>query len=206
MKELLKYEDFLDYIKKILNQNLGVFVYEIRNFDESQLIAKYIASLSKYSDVDNFKKVYEHENQTNNQINAVKDNKNKDNKIMEIAINELLINSIEHGMLEVNYSLKSELLKNNQWIEHVEDKLNKLPNDKCVKMLFKKANFSPNTISVEVLDGGRGFNSNLLEEKKRKAPSIERHGRGGMLIELGLPNLKYNELGNGATFYITCNM
>lgn len=176
MEEILKYKDFLDNIKKILNNNLDVFIYEIRNFVESQLIAKYIVSLTI-----------------------------KDNKIMEIAINELLINSIEHGMLEINYSLKSQLLKNNQWDQYIEEKLKELPNNKCVKMFFKKT-VTPNTILIEVLDGGKGFNLDFLQGKKRNSPFLERHGRGGMLIELGLPNLKYNELANGAVFYITCNI
>jgi hypothetical protein len=91
-------------------------------------------------------------------------------------------------------------------MSYVEDQLNKLPNEKCIKMFFKKANLSShNKISIEVLDGGPGFNVNLLKEKKKNAPSIERHGRGGMLIELGLPDLKYNALGNGAIFSIDCN-
>ena len=87
----------------------------------------------------------------------------------------------------------------------IEEKLKELPKNKCVKMFFKKT-ATPNTILIEVLDGGKGFNLDFLQEKKRNSPSLEHHGRGGMLIELGLPNLKYNELANGAVFYLTCNI
>lgn len=180
----LKYEDFLDNIKRILNNNLNVFIYEIRNFIEAELIAKYIVKLT---------------------INEMKKDYLKDNKIMEIAINELLINAIEHGMLGIDYFLKNELLKNNTWEKYIAEKISNLPKDKCVKIFFKKTDLA-NVLSIEVLDGGKGFDLELLKNEEKKLLSMQRNGRGVMLIELGLPNLKYNDLGNEARFCITCNI
>ena len=186
----LEFENFIKAIQSLHNNETCLI--KLKDFKSAQLIAKYIADLS-INDLSNC------EDQNHKNFKQAPSS----NKMVELAINELLLNAIEHGMLNISYDLKTKLLQDNIWEKYINEELAKLSPEKSIKIYFTAANI-PNKILIKVEDSGKGF-KDLPDLNKNHALKIEKHGRGKILILLGLPDLKYHGCGNIAQFTLQCD-
>lgn len=127
-------KNFLKFIEKILNNDS--IVIKIKNLQQSQKIAKYLANLPQPQSL------------------SIGQEQNSP-MMIEMAINELLLNAIEHGLLKINYHDKTRLLAENAWDTYVNEQLLKLPKDKFVEIHCKVIN--QNNIEINIVDPGDGF-------------------------------------------------
>ncbi len=111
-----------------------------------------------------------------------------------IGLFELLINAVEHGNLELSYEDKSRLLKEHQWPQEIERRLN-MPEykNRYASIYFEKQN---DKIRFIIKDQGKGFEwKQYLEFSPDRA--THSHGRGiAMANSIYFNNIEYFGKGN----------
>ena len=111
-----------------------------------------------------------------------------------MGISELLINGVEHGNLGITYDEKTDLNKNENWSEKVDELLNLPENkDKVVSVDYK---FENNEITLYIKDEGKGFD---WEKYMVLSPdrATDNHGRGIVMANtISFDRLQYIGKGN----------
>jgi len=109
------------------------------------------------------------------------------------GIVELLINSIEHGNLAISYDEKTDLIKNNDWINEINKRLSLSEYaDLQVKVTFRK---NDDGLYLKIKDAGKGFDwKKYLEIDPARAS--DNHGRGIAQAKVSFDELRYNNSGN----------
>lgn len=114
-----------------------------------------------------------------NQILCSIDKNLPDHPQLLLGIKELMVNAVEHGNLEIGYSLKTELLAQGNWLEEVERRL-ALKKNKHKKASLKVC-FNATNVKIEVTDAGQGFDYHPYNQpisKKSLFFATSLHGRG----------------------------
>ncbi|WP_051609721.1 ATP-binding protein [Terasakiella pusilla] len=114
--------------------------------------------------------------------------------VVALGLSELLVNAIEHGNLQINYQLKSQLLESGQWEKEITSRLaSNTYKDKYVEVVFERLS---DRIEITVTDQGDGFDWRKFIECDPSL-STDKHGRGiAIAIAMGFNKLTYNDKGN----------
>lgn len=115
------------------------------------------------------------------------------------ALMELLINAIEHGNCKISYEEKSRWLESGKDIFELIRQKNKNPGICCKKVYFSYR-ITPEKSSFVIRDEGEGFDWKERKKKIDEKNYLELHGRGIMMAEIFVQNLRYNERGNEVSF------
>ncbi len=92
-----------------------------------------------------------------------------------MGITELLVNSIEHGNLAISYKEKTQLIKNGNWLDEINNRLQQ----EQYKEKYTTINFTQDNSNIKLVikDQGKGFNySEYLKVDPKRA--FDPHGRG----------------------------
>jgi DNA-binding response OmpR family regulator len=119
------------------------------------------------------------------------------------GLHELLINAIEHGNLGITYEEKNKLMKDGEWLQEVQRRLNLEDNkDKYAYLNYTADNTS---ITIHIKDQGNGFDwQKYLQITPDRATSL--HGRGiATTRSLCFPTLQYLGKGNEVLCRIKVN-
>ena len=114
-----------------------------------------------------------------------------------MGLYELLLNAIEHGMLEIGYETKNQLLASGQWDKEIRKRLNDTVNkDKYVTIEFRQ---TVPQLEITITDPGVGFDwQNYLQIEPARATKA--NGRGIAKANLlSFDKLSYNAEGNSVT-------
>lgn len=119
-----------------------------------------------------------------------------DQERASMGLYELMVNAVEHGNLEIGYTLKTSLTHEKRWEQEIERRL-KLPEyiSRRVSVTFENKPGQP--LSITIRDDGKGFDFHkyLSLEPSR---ATDNHGRGIAKANL-LSFDKVEYLGNGNT-------
>jgi len=130
-------------------------------------------------------------------LKRFKELETKDLFAIRLCVYEMLVNAVEHGNLEIDFSLKNELLNSNvNYLEFVQ-KRSKEPKYKNRKVMFKYE-YSPEKLKFVIEDQGNGFES-AKYKKKMQGPIDSLHGRGIIISKVHMDEIKYNDKGNRVT-------
>lgn len=114
---------------------------------------------------------------------------------VRVCVREMIINAIEHGNLEIDFELKTQLKENQTYYQYLREQQNnpKFANRK-VTVYYS---LNPKKLSYLIIDEGKGFDhKKFLEHIKKNRHHNLPHGRG-ILMTLGVFDiLRYNEKGN----------
>ncbi len=109
------------------------------------------------------------------------------------GIAELAINAVEHGLLDVSYDDKTELVKNAQWREELNRRANLPENkDRKAELLFSKEG---GKYAIKISDRGKGF-AWVKFLNVDPARALDTHGRGIARANMIFSRLQYNKEGN----------
>lgn len=113
---------------------------------------------------------------------------------------ELMINAVEHGLYEIGYDLKSQLLNNGTWRTEI-DRRQSSP-QYAGRMAHATVTHQDNGIYVHISDNGHGFEweQYLTIDPAR---SGDNHGRGiAQANALCFDKLIYNDIGNSVSAFV----
>ncbi len=113
---------------------------------------------------------------------------------MRIGLYEIIINAIEHGNLAISYEEKSHALKNNSYVQLLEERKNRA--DQQEKKILISSTYDHEQIIITIKDDGAGFNYGELPETKSPETMLATHGRGIFLTSLYFDSLDFLESGN----------
>ncbi len=115
-------------------------------------------------------------------------------RLAAVGLSEILINAIEHGNLNISYDEKTQLHKQDSWLEEIDRRLNLPENiEKHVRIVFNKTD---GHISIRVTDQGRGFDWRSFQSLNADRV-FDNHGRGIIMAKsLAFENLVYHGVGN----------
>jgi anti-sigma regulatory factor (Ser/Thr protein kinase) len=112
------------------------------------------------------------------------------------GISELLLNALEHGNLKIGYEEKSRLMRNGEWQQEVERRLDAPDNAEAYIELEFDVN--DERVLIRVSDQGEGFDWRPYMELDPKR-AFDPHGRGIALARLSsFDTLDYRGCGNEA--------
>lgn len=98
-----------------------------------------------------------------------------DKKLGYLALLEIFLNSIEHGNLKISYNEKTELHKNDKWVEEIE-KRTQLDENKNKYVIVDVKKFEDH-FTITVTDSGEGFDWKKFENYDLSRAK-DTHGRG----------------------------
>jgi len=111
------------------------------------------------------------------------------------GLSEVLINAVEHGLFELGYEAKSELLEKGEDALSSEIRRRSKEaeySEKFVDVEYKKLS---DRIIVTINDNGKGFNwKDYIDISPGRA--VEKSGRGVALAKLQFDEMEYNSAGN----------
>jgi hypothetical protein len=117
------------------------------------------------------------------------------------GLGALFVNAVEHGICEIGYDAKGELLKNGTWREEIARRL-ALPKNvnRAVNVVFTKKD---DGFYVGITDPGPGFNwRNYIQIDA--ARGSDPHGRGiAQASAASFDKLSFNEKGNQALAFVS---
>ncbi len=124
-----------------------------------------------------------------------------DQNIVKYVLAELILNAIEHGNLNIGYTKKGRIIKEQTWEDEISNLLNK-PENANKKVCIKSIR-SNDCLEVRILDQGEGFDWKKYKELKAEN-IVKMNGRGIAKAFKMLPTIDY--VGNGnevhCKFYI----
>jgi anti-sigma regulatory factor (Ser/Thr protein kinase) len=126
----------------------------------------------------------------------------EDRERLLVALMELLINAIEHGNCKISFKEKSA------WLESGKDifELIRLKNQDtriCKKKVYFTYRITPEKSIFRIKDEGGGFDWQNRVRKVTEKNYLDLHGRGIMMADLFVQNLKYNKKGNEVRFELS---
>lgn len=110
------------------------------------------------------------------------------------GLQELLVNAVEHGNLEISYAEKGELVRQGQWQDEVQRRLELAAyRDRHVEVRFQRRS---TYLRFAIEDGGQGFDwTDYLDFSPERA--FDLHGRGiAMACKMGFAEVEYQGKGN----------
>lgn len=118
---------------------------------------------------------------------------------LNAGIMELLINAIEHGNCRISYDEKSIWLEEGKDILELIREKNKDPetNKKRVHLSYR---ITPEASFFTITDEGEGFDWRSHTTMKGEEGLDEMHGRGILMANHYLSELRYNDTGNEVSF------
>ncbi|MEW6351724.1 MAG: ATP-binding protein [Thermodesulfobacteriota bacterium] len=121
---------------------------------------------------------------------------------MEIAVYEALVNAVEHGNLDLQSALKSDLLETSDHFATLRNS-RMSSEDYRARKVRVTCSIVPEKVEVKVRDEGKGFDHAAVLGRIRKEPDPEyllaSHGRGMMLIVNCVDEVRFNVEGNEIT-------
>ena len=119
------------------------------------------------------------------------------------GIAELTINAVEHGLFNISYDDKTELVKNARWRKELNHRANLPENkDKKAKLLFSKEG---EKYAIKISDTGKGF-AWVKYLNADPARALDNHGRGILRGNMIFSKLQYNKEGNQVVAIIDSSM
>ena len=117
-----------------------------------------------------------------------------------MGLSELMVNAIEHGNLNIGYTEKSELRKQDMWESEIAKRL-ELPENKDTYASIDVLN-STDDVKYTITDQGKGFDwSEFMEFDTDRV--MDNHGRGiAMANKLYFSKLEYQGKGNIVTVIV----
>ena len=117
-----------------------------------------------------------------------------------MGLSELMVNAIEHGNLNIGYTEKSELRKQDMWESEITKRL-ELPENKDTYASIDVLN-SADDVKYTITDQGKGFNwAEFMEFDTDRV--MDNHGRGiAMANKLYFSKLEYQGKGNIVTVIV----
>lgn len=115
-----------------------------------------------------------------------------------MALDEALVNAMHHGNLEVESSLReSGRSDEDHYYDKIRERKSQSPfQDRRVQV---KANFSNESINVQITDEGPGFNPSEIGDPRAAENLTKVSGRGLFLIRTFMDTVTHNDLGNEIT-------
>jgi len=112
-----------------------------------------------------------------------------------LALRESLINAIDHGNLELDSDLRDD--QPETYVQMGVDRRTQAPyQDRHVTL---KATIAPEHVTFTVCDEGPGFDPSQIPDPTDPENLILAHGRGLMLIQTFMDEVKHNSTGNEIT-------
>jgi DNA-binding response OmpR family regulator len=114
--------------------------------------------------------------------------------VIAMAFHEALVNALEHGNLELDSSLKDDVLASKNVFEsHYRERLSSPKYaSRCIDV---QLDITPDRFQMEITDEGPGFNTestkHITEDLSRKS-----FGRGLAMIHMVMDEVSHNEKGN----------
>ncbi len=118
-----------------------------------------------------------------------------------VSLMELLMNAIEHGNCKISYEEKSRWLDSGEEIFELIRQKNKDPMIKD-KTVFFQFRITPEASTFSIRDQGDGFDWRSRVKKITEKNYLELHGRGIMMADHYVQDLRYNDSGNEVQFDI----
>ena len=115
--------------------------------------------------------------------------------VIAMAFHEALVNSLEHGNLELDSSLKSDLFAK-------EDVYTKLRDERMVdpvyagRLIEVRLAMDTERFEVEICDEGKGFDASRMSPMSGDSDLAPHCGRGLPLIMLVMDEVHFNDKGN----------
>ncbi len=112
-----------------------------------------------------------------------------------LLLSEAYNNAIEHGVLNIDSSIKSKRDGFVRYYNEREDKLKKLTDG----YVYLQMSYDPKTFLIKIIieDSGHGFSTDIEDEKVKNDGSF--FGRGISLIKEIAADIKFNKIGNQIT-------
>ena len=110
------------------------------------------------------------------------------------GISELLLNAVEHGNLKIGYQEKGRLMRNGQWREEIQRRLDAVEN--TAGYIELEFDVNADRVLIRVRDQGDGFDWRPYLELD-PARAFDPHGRGIALARLSsFDTLEFRGKGN----------
>ena len=115
-----------------------------------------------------------------------------------MALDEALVNAMHHGNLEVESSLRATT-SNDEDPYYEQIRQRKCQEPFCDRRVQVKANFSTQSIEVQITDEGPGFDPEVVGDPRSEENLTKVSGRGLFLIRTFMDNVSHNPDGNEIT-------
>jgi|WetSurMetagenome_2_1015567.scaffolds.fasta_scaffold00724_10 anti-sigma regulatory factor (Ser/Thr protein kinase) len=125
----------------------------------------------------------------------------KDKPVLTTAVFEMLMNAIEHGNCGITYEEKSAWLDKGEPIQALIDIKNGDPAVARKRVTFEYS-ILPECARFFIADEGAGFDWRGFLSGERRTDELALHGRGILMANHLMRNLRYNEAGNEVNFEI----
>jgi DNA-binding response OmpR family regulator len=115
--------------------------------------------------------------------------------VIAMALHEALVNALEHGNLELESSLKADLLA--QEDPYIKLRAERMANPAYASRLVEvRLAMDTERFELEISDEGRGFDTSRMNPLPPGADMVTHCGRGLPLILLVMDEVHFNEKGN----------
>lgn len=119
------------------------------------------------------------------------------------TLQELLLNAVEHGNLEISYTVKQQAIEHNRLNELVHERLEQPRFAQRTVMIHVHSDREKKLLEYRIVDQGKGFNwKSLLHRSLEACAAEDASGRGIFLAQSFFPSLRYNDRGNEATIQV----
>ncbi|MCX7999432.1 MAG: ATP-binding protein [Leptospiraceae bacterium] len=114
---------------------------------------------------------------------------------IRICVREMIINAIEHGNLEIDFNLKTNLKETQTYYQYLrQQQQNPIFSKRRVKVYYS---LNPKKLSYLIIDEGKGFDhKKFIEYIKNNKEHELPHGRGILMTLHSFDVVRYNEKGN----------
>ena len=114
-----------------------------------------------------------------------------------LTFNELFMNAFEHGSLNIDSKKKEELIKNDTYIDYLQEV--SLNNTKTISVSLSKLIYNSHEFTITTInDQGQGFDTQLLSTIFRNREKF--NGKGVFMSRKASDGIYYNEIGNSVLF------
>lgn len=111
-------------------------------------------------------------------------------------VSELFSNALEHGVLNLDSSIKSTAEGFEEYYRCREQRLREI-SDKQIHIALRYVHDTPNRVELDITDSGQGFDFNSVLTRQEDTEAL--HGRGIGLLQTLCSKLEYSEGGRKVT-------
>lgn len=111
-------------------------------------------------------------------------------------VSELFSNALEHGVLNLDSSIKSTAEGFEEYYRCREQRLQEI-SDKQIHIALRYVHDTPNRVELDITDSGQGFDFNSVLTLQEDTEAL--HGRGIALLQTLCSKLEYSEGGRKVT-------
>ena len=113
-----------------------------------------------------------------------------------LALKEALLNAIDHGNLEMDSKIRDDE-EHGAWFELCEQRQTTQPYSS--RRVTVVSRIEPDKLTVIVRDEGPGFDPSTIPDPRNGDNVLRAHGRGLMLIQNFMDDVRFNDAGNEIT-------